>query len=96
MKADDEVKYNYFGHISPENSPYAGKHGYTFINDVDINCATDGENLTENTSVNDAQHAVTAWINSPPHHTAMISINYDLTGFGISNDQIVEHFCQSK
>jgi len=28
------------------------------------------------------------------HHTAMIDAKYTLTGFGIANDQIVEHFCQ--
>lgn len=94
MKANDEVKYNYFGHISPADSPNAGKNSHDFIASTSIGCLDSSENLTENTHVNDAQHAVAAWINSPSHHAAMIDPKYTLTGFGIGNDQIVEHFCQ--
>jgi len=90
MKANDEVAYNYFGHVSTHD----GKQGYLYINDTGISCKTDSENLTENVNVNDAQHAVNAWILSSAHHTAMIDAKYTLTGFGIANDQIVEHFCQ--
>lgn len=90
-KSDDELKYGYFGHISPHDS----KHGYEYINDVGINCKTDGENLTENIHDNTAQAAVTAWIKSPPHHAAMIDADYTLTGFGISGTEVVEHFCQT-
>lgn len=89
-KADDEVKYDYFGHVSPHD----GLHGYIYINDVGIYCSDDGENLTENVNVNDAKTAVDAWISSPPHHKAMINPLYTLTGFGISGNQLVEHFCQ--
>lgn len=89
-KADDEIKYNYFGHISPHD----GKHGYEYINDVGISCTTDSENLTENTHVNTTQAAITAWVNSKPHHEAMLNPSYSLTGFGIDGTQIVEHFCQ--
>lgn len=91
MKANDEVAYNYFGHVSPHD----GKQGYLYINDVDINCTTDSENLTENLpNVNTAQQAVYSWIQSPPHHAAMIEAKYTLTGFGIAGNEIVEHFCQ--
>lgn len=93
MKADDEVKYKYFGHISPADSPFAGHHGYEYINQVGINCKADSENLTENSFINDASHAVAAWIDSPTHHQAMINPDYTLTGFGINGDEIVEHFC---
>jgi uncharacterized protein YkwD len=91
MKADDEVKYGYFGHISPHD----GRQGYEYINSVGIACTSDSENLTENSNVNDAKSAVNAWIASPPHHKAMIDPKYSLTGFGISGIQIVEHFCQT-
>lgn len=95
MKADDEVKYNYFGHISPAASPYAGKHGYELINSVGINCVIDGENITENKTTNTAHQAVFSWISSPPHHKAMIDPRYNVTGLGIDGGQIVEHFCQT-
>lgn len=89
-KSDDMLAYNYFGHVSPHD----GEHGYQYINDVGISCKTDSENITENTIVNDTQHAVNAWINSKLHYEAMVSSNYTETGFGISGNFIVEHFCQ--
>jgi len=91
MKANDEVAYNYFGHVSPHD----GKQGYLYINDVGINCTSDSENIRENGTINTSAAAVEAWINSPPHHAAMIASKYTLTGFGINGNQIVEHFCQT-
>lgn len=93
MKAQDEQTYGYFGHVSPSTSPFAGKQGYLLINDTGIYCKTDSENLTTGTP-NTAEAAVSAWIASTPHHKAMIDNTYTLTGFGISGDNIVEHFCQ--
>lgn len=95
MKANDEVAYNYFGHISPPASPNAGRQGYLYINDTGITCVTDSENLTENNPGSDtSEQAVYSWIQSPPHHKAMIDPRYTLTGFGINGNEIVEHFCQ--
>lgn len=91
MKAQDEVTYNYFGHISPHD----GKQGYLYINDVGINCKTDSENISRgNDGIPTAKQVVDGWINSPPHHQAMIDPRYTLTGFGIDQNQVVEHFCQ--
>ncbi len=95
MKANDEVKYGYFGHESDKSPNNRGNSRYWMIA-TGISCIDSSENLTQNTTVNDAAHAVNAWIASPPHHAAMINGAYDLTGFGISGNQIVEHFCQSK
>ncbi len=93
-KTDDEVKYNYFGHISPND----GKHGYEYINDVGISCKTDGENLSQDTSfARTSDMVIRGWINSKPHHDAMINPNYSLIGFGISGTdtlQVSAHFCQ--
>lgn len=90
-KADDEVKYNYFGHVSPND----GKQGYTYIMDNAPGlCSYTSENLRQNGSVNSSQAVIDGWISSKPHHDAMISSNYSLTGFGISGNQIAEHFCQ--
>lgn len=89
-KAVDEATYNYFGHVSP----HTGKNSHDWIFGTGISCADSSENLTENIYTNDAKSAVEAWIASPPHHQAMISPLYTLTGFGISGNQIVEHFCQ--
>lgn len=89
-KAVDETTYNYFGHVSP----HTGKDSHDWIFGTGISCHDSSENLTKNVYINDAKSAVDAWIASPPHHQAMISPLYTLTGFGISGDQIVEHFCQ--
>lgn len=95
MKANDEVAYNYFGHISPANSPYAGKHGYEFINYTGIKCTSDSENLSRvNVSDITSELHIKGWINSPAHHAAMIDPSYTLTGFGINGNEAVEHFCQ--
>ena len=94
MKADDEVQYNYFGHVSPPGSAFAGQHGYQYIGLTSLRCTVADENIAENTFVNTASTAVNAWIESPPHHAAMIDARYTLTGFGINRGQIVEHFCQ--
>jgi uncharacterized protein YkwD len=54
------------------------------------------ENLDINASV---PGAVRAWINSPPHHQAMINPRYTATGFGVAKDPLdssqylfTEHF----
>ena len=90
LKANDEVAYDYFGHVNPHN----GKHGYEYIGEVGISCVTGSENLTQNIYVNDAESAVDAWVNSPSHYAAMIDAKYTLTGFGIHENQVVQHFCQ--
>lgn len=100
MKAQDEVTYNYFGHISPSSSPNAGKNSHDYIASTGIVCVDTSENLVEygtigNSSEQSAEAAVGDWIDSPPHHQAMIDPNYSLTGFGIDSKQIVEHFCQT-
>lgn len=90
LKAADMDANHYFNHVDS-----TGKHGYTYVTDVapDL-CQEEGENITDNIIVNDAAHAVEAWINSPPHHKAMIDKASVLTGFGIAGTKIVEHFCQ--
>lgn len=96
-KVDDEAKYNYFGHVSPND----GKHGYEYINDVGIACKTDSENLHQGTGEFATPGGiVNGWMGSPAHKAAMLDAKYSLTGFGISllpdgeTITVVEHFCQ--
>lgn len=94
-KADDMATYKYFNHVSPND----GKHGYEYINDVGITCKTDGENIHWGTEYYATSvGAMDGWLNSPPHHAAMISNRYILTGFGISSSgdvtYVAEHFCE--
>lgn len=92
-KADDMWIYNYFGHISPHD----GEHGYQYINDVGISCKTDSENLVFRNAKDQItlDEAITSWMHSTPHRTALLNPAYSLTGFGIIKDAVVEHFCQT-
>lgn len=83
-KAQDMLTRNYFGHNDPE-----GNRATSSI----YGCYMPGENLTQNIYVNDSHTAVAAWIRSKPHYEAMVSTRYELTGFGIADNYIVEHFC---
>lgn len=76
----------YYGHDNPKT----GKHGYEYISEVGIYCARDSENLVGATT---EEEAVESWVKSPAHYKAMIDPTNTLTGFGISNNKIVEHFC---
>jgi len=70
----------------------SGKHGYEYIKDQNIPNCVGGENLLAfQTS---AKAGVNWWLNSPSHRNAMLSPNYTITGFGITEDFVVEHFCQ--
>ena len=89
-KTDDEVKYDYFGHVSPND----GRHGYEYMNDISIRCKGIGENLVHSIYENTSISAVKSWIASPKHYEAMIDAKYTRTGFGISGNQIAEHFCE--
>lgn len=92
-KADDMVKNNYFAHVSPVD----GRQGYTYIFDVMPECKEGSENIRDNDEhINTSHEAFKAWTDSAPHHRAMVDSSYAKTGFGISGDRVVEHFCTLK
>lgn len=90
-KADDMVANDYFDHISP----VTGISGYTLIpNGI---CVYKSENIVwmkyPNT-LEDNQESVDWWMGSPSHKEAMLSPKYTLTGIGIKDKRVVQHFCQ--
>lgn len=101
-KADDMREYGYFGHVSPERSPYAGMHGYMFIGETDAGCVVGSENIRwtpiDNTTT---VSVVNGWVDSEPHYKSMTSQDYSITGISIATDEtsekhyFVQHFCQS-
>ena len=92
-KADDMVKNNYFAHVSPVD----GRQGYEYISDGVPGCVYGGENLRKNLEANNTSlEAIKGWNSSLPHREAMVDSEYTKTGFGISGDKIVEHFCTLK
>lgn len=101
-KADDMVTFSYFDHKRPGESV---NNGLDYLAKLDLEagdrCSYIGENIVDNVNVetgepydNTSIGAVNAWVNSEPHHKAMIDPKYTLTGFGISGTKVVEHFCQ--
>lgn len=94
-RSDDMMKRNYFSHYDPVTGKSLVNIGLTYPG----LCQSASENITDNIYDNAsalARLAVGAWVNSPPHYKAMIDINYDLVGFGISGTKIVQHFCDLK
>ena len=93
FKADDMVANNYFDHISP----ITGVSGYTLIpNGI---CAYKSENIVwmkHPNTLEDNQESVDWWLNSPAHKEAMLDPKYTLTGIGIKDKRVVQHFCQTK
>ena len=91
-KAQDLLSRNYFAHTDPETGKNNGLD-YAESLGMDIACSNVSENITWNTRVNDSKSAVNAWVKSGPHYKAMINPEYTLTGFGIADTKIVQHFC---
>ena len=88
-KADDMAKRHYFGHEDPKT----GKKNGLDYSGMLIKCTWVSENIRENGDVNDSKHTVAAWISSKPHRKAILDPQYEITGFGINGNLIVEHFC---
>lgn len=94
IKADDMENRDYFGHVDPD-----GKRGLDIIRDNMPNaCTTVSENLLDNNdaSNDDIVRSIQGWVGSPAHYRGLTNPNYDITGFGISGYNIVEHFCDLK
>ena len=88
LKADDMTKYNYFGHVRD------GKHGYSYIFDVNPGlCKLGGENIIGN--ANNPATIIYVWGQSTQgHYEAMVNPKATLVGVGISGGNVVAHFCQ--
>lgn len=92
VKADDMVATNDLDHIDAN-----GKHGYEYAMEYNSDCKTPSENYYWGTQGHKtAKSAIAWWMNSKPHHDAMLSPSYDTTGFGIvwgDKMVVVQHFC---
>jgi uncharacterized protein YkwD len=90
LKADDMATNNYFGHVNPTT----GKHGYSYINDLNIRCVEQSENLNKTADeLLPARINVEYWMSSPTHKAAILDARYNTTGFGVEQGYVVEHFC---
>jgi len=91
-RADDMVARNYFSHFDPVTG-----ESLVVIKPTNPQCITAGENMVwikYQTPQENNREAVDWWLNSKAHHDAMLDSRYSLTGIGIKDNRIVQHFCQ--
>lgn len=88
QKVDDMATNGYFAHINPTT----GVNGYTLI-PYGL-CSYQSENIgfSHDTGDNNVKQ-IQWWMNSKPHHDAILDIQYELTGIAVSGDKVVQHFC---
>ena len=94
LKATDMDINNYASHIMPSTGKVLNAEMNALLVDA---CIDSSENFVDNDRYNNTTaEAMSAWINSKPHYTAMIDPRYESTGIGISGDKIVQHFCDEQ
>jgi uncharacterized protein YkwD len=83
-KANDMVAKDYWSHTTPSGQePWAfvKKSGYTYF--------AAGENLAY--GFNDADQAISGWMNSPEHRANLLNPDYQDVGFGIATSKDFQH-----
>lgn len=91
-RADDMVARNYFGHFDPMTG-----ENLVVIKKTNPQCTEASENIGQSYGLgNNNQRQLNWWLNSKPHHDAILDSRYTLTGVAISGDKVVQHFCISK
>ena len=74
-----------------------GKHGYEYAMEYNSDCKIPSENISTSTlDYRNTLAVVDGWMNSKPHHDAMLNPSYSTTGFGIvwgDTMVVVQHFC---
>lgn len=87
-KADDMEQNNYYSHISP----ITGKQGYELVWEYIEDCYP-AENINQFGLQGTSKELIMTWMNSKPHKETILNNRYTLTGFGITKDYAVQHFC---
>lgn len=86
LKADDMADRDYFSHIVKGTK-------YTLTPEMDKwiskSCSESSENI-QFTEEGTSQTAFDRWVDSKPHHRAMIDPKYTSTGFGVSFDTSIK------
>ena len=92
VKADDMVATSDLDHVDAN-----GKHGYEYAMEYNHDCKIPSENISTSTlDYRNTSAVVDGWMNSKPHHDAMLNPSYSTTGFGIvwgDKMVVVQHFC---
>lgn len=85
-RALDMTNRNYYGHYDPVTGESMVK-----IKPTNPECVVASENIDDAVT---NEEAITEWMNSKPHHDAMLDSKYTLTGVAVKGRYIVQHFCQ--
>lgn len=89
-KADDMVAKNYFSHYGPDGQASGLDYLQATQNGL---CSYISENIHMREIDTTSEAAVKGWMGSEPHRLAMLGTKYTYTGFGVSGNKVVEHFC---
>lgn len=91
-RADDMVARKYFSH----NDPVTGKNMVNILNSQK-QCKDAGENIISVDEIGEKNtDAIKWWMNSKPHHDAILNTEHDLAGMAVNGDIGVMHFCNLK
>ena len=90
VRTDDMVKRNYFSHYDPITGS-----SLVLILATNPECSAASENIAEYVypTIDPNKSIYDSWMNSKPHHDAILNKDYSLTGIAISGNKIVEDFC---
>lgn len=93
IKADDMAVRKYFSHYLPGTTEVSTPEMKVLLAK---NCVRSSENISESLDISGDNNVdvINGWINSKPHHEAMLDTRYSLTGLAVSGNKVVQHFCQ--
>jgi uncharacterized protein YkwD len=91
IKAEEMERTGSYTSVNPET----GKKGLAYIHAAEgINCIYVGENLNNQATTRDSRDIMEAWLNSGRNHrAAILDPRWEEMGFGISENYVVQHFC---
>lgn len=88
LKAEEMNTQGYYDHVNPNDD---SRGTDKIFSEFGYECKGASENIVRNSFT--SKMAIDAWVGSKSHFDAMINADYDIVGFGISGDKIVQHFC---
>lgn len=94
VKSDAMVSQNYFGHFNPATNEFDGS-----INKMNPGlCSYASENISEmvDPSGDNNTETVSSWMDSKPHHDAILDARYTHTGVAVSGNKVTQHFCVAR
>jgi len=90
IKADDMTLDGYYNHVDP----VTGINGYKIIFETTgADCKYVSENLNDKVTLFTTTETLASWMSSEAHRNAILDVRYDLVGYAVSGEYIVQHFC---